>query len=160
MVLNGGFGRSAAAVWQSLQNTFLVASDNRGSKTVNRVFENGLPNSAIVSDRWAAQLKTHSKNSQICLAHLLRDLTYLVEIEQLDLATQFKEFIIHIFKSKKILLENKQAYTQNSEQAIDLEKTLNQLLLISIDKEKYPKSLPFKFPCLKTVISYSPVSTI
>ena len=42
-------------VWQNLQNTFIVASDNRGSKTVSSVFENGLPNSAIVSDRWAAQ---------------------------------------------------------------------------------------------------------
>jgi transposase len=82
-------------VWQNVQNTFLVASDNRGFKTVNRVFENGLPNSAIVSDRWAAQLKTFSKNSlggtpQICLAHLLRDLIFLIEIEQLDFATQFK----------------------------------------------------------------------
>ena len=50
-----------AAVWQNLQNTFIVASDNRGSKTVRSVFENGLPNSAIVSDRWAAQLKPTQK---------------------------------------------------------------------------------------------------
>ena len=136
-------------VWQNLQNTFIVASNNRGSKTINHVFENGLPNSAIVSDRWAAQLKTHSKNSQICLAHLLRDLIFLIESEQLDFATQFKTFIIHIFESKKILLENNESYAQNSEQAIDLEKTLNQLLLISIDKEKYPKSAAFQISMLK-----------
>jgi transposase len=136
-------------VWQNLQNTFIVASDNRGSKTVDSVFENGLSNSVIVSDRWAAQLKTHSKNSQICLAHLLRDLIYLVETEQLDFATQFKEFIIRIFESKKILLENNQAYTNNSEESIDLEKTLNQLLLISIDKEKYPKSAAFQVSMVK-----------
>lgn len=136
-------------VWQNIQNTFIVASDNRGSKTVDSVFENGLPNSAIVSDRWAAQLKTHSKNSQICLAHLLRDLIFLIETEQLDFATQFKTFITRIFESKKILLENNKAYTQNSEQAIDLEKTLNQLLLISIDKEKYPKSAAFQVSMLK-----------
>ena len=136
-------------VWQNLQNTFIVASNNRGSKTVNSVFENGLPNSAIISDRWAAQLKTHSKNSQICLAHLLRDLIYLIELEQLDFATQFKEFIIRIFESKKILLENNKVCTQNSEQAIDLEKMLNQLLLISIDKEKHPKSAAFQVSMLK-----------
>ena len=136
-------------VWQNLQNTFIVASDNRGSKTVDSVFENGLPNSAIVSDRWAVQLKTHSKNSQICLAHLLRDLIFLIESEQLNFATQFKTFIISIFESKKILLENNKAYTQNSEQAIDLEKTLNQLLLICIDKEKYPKSAAFQVSMLK-----------
>ena len=96
--------------WQNLQNTFLVASDNRGSKTVNSVFENGLPNSVIISDRWAAQrnaarLKTHSKNSQICLAHLLRDLIYLIETEQLDFAFQFRAFIIHIFDNRKIMIE-------------------------------------------------------
>jgi transposase len=136
-------------VWQNLQNTFIVASDNRGSKTVDSVFENGLPNSVIVSDRWAAQLKTHSKSSQICLAHLLRDLIFLIEIEQLDFATQFKAFIIRIFESKKMLLENNKAYTQNSKQTLDLEKTLNQLLLISIDKEKYPKSAAFQVSMLK-----------
>jgi transposase len=136
-------------VWQNLQNTFIVASDNRGFKTIESVFENGLPNSAIVSDRWAAQLKTHSKNSQICLAHLLRDLIFLIETEQLDFAIQFKTFINQIFESKRILLENNKAYTQNSEQAIDLEKTLNQLLLISIDKEKYPKSAAFQVSMLK-----------
>lgn len=136
-------------VWQNLQNTFLVASDNRGSKTIDEVFENGLPKSAIVSDRWAAQLKTHSKNSQICLAHLLRDLIYLVETEQLDFAIQFKAFIISVFDNRKIMIENNKAFTQNSEKTILLEQTLNQLLLISIDKEKYPKSAVFQVSMIK-----------
>ena len=103
----------------------------------------------MVSDRWAAQLKTHSKNIQICLAHLLRDLIYLVETEQLDFAIQFKTFIIRIFESKKITAENNKAYIQNSEEAILLEQTLNGLLLISIDKEKYPKSATFQVSILK-----------
>jgi transposase len=136
-------------VWQNLQNTFLVGSDNRGSKTIDEVFENGLPNSAIVSDRWAAQLKTHSKNSQICLAHLLRDLIYLVETEQLDFAIQFKAFIISVFDNRKIMIENNKAFTQNSEKTILLEQILNQLLLISIDKEKYPKSAVFQVSMIK-----------
>jgi transposase len=136
-------------VWQNLQNTFLIASDNRGSKTINEVFENGLPNSAIISDRWAAQLKTHSKNSQICLAHLLRDLIYLIETERLDFATQFKTFIISVFDNRKVMIENNKAFTQNSDETILLEQTLNQLLLISIDKEKYPKSATFQISMLK-----------
>ena len=136
-------------VWQNLQNTFLVASDNRGSKTVDEVFENGLPNSAIVSDRWAAQLKTHSKNSQICLAHLLRDLIYLIELEQLDFAIQFKTFITSVFDKRKSMIESNKAYTLNSEETISLEQTLNQLLLISIDKEKYPKSAVFQVSMIK-----------
>ena len=135
--------------WQNLQNTFLVASDNRGSKTVDKVFEKGLPNSAIVSDRWAAQLKTHSKNSQICLAHLLRDLIYLIEVERLDFATQFKTFIISVFDKRKIMIESNKAYTQNSEETIVLEQTLNQLLLISIDKQQYPKAAGFQVSMIK-----------
>ena len=67
----------------------------------------------------------------------------------MDFAIQFKTLITQIFESKRILLENNNAYTQNSEQAIDLEKTLNQLLLISIDKEKYPKSAAFQVSMLK-----------
>lgn len=143
-------------VWQNLQNTFIIASDNRGSKTVDSVFENGLPNSAIVSDRWAAQLKTHSKNSQICLAHLLRDLIYLVETEQLDFANQFKAFIISVFDNRKIMIESNKAFTQNSDEALLLEQTLNQLLLISIDKEKYPKSATFQVSILKNRNSILP----
>jgi transposase len=103
----------------------------------------------MISDRWAAQLKTHSKNSQICLAHLLRDLNYLVETEQLDFATKFKIFIVSIFDRRKIMIENKNAYTQHSEEIILLEQTLNQLLLISIDREKYPKSATFQMSMLK-----------
>jgi transposase len=136
-------------VWENLQNTFLVASDNRGTKTIDEVFENGLPNSAIVSDRWAAQLKTCSKTSQICLAHLLRDLVYLIELEQLDFATQFKTFIISIFDKRKTMIESNRAYTQNSGETVLLEQTLNQLLLISIDKEKYPKSATFQVSIIK-----------
>ena len=68
-----------------------------GSKIIDNVFENGLLNSAIVSDRWA----THLKNSQIYLAHLLRNFIYLIETQQLDLATQFKELIVRIFESRK-----------------------------------------------------------
>lgn len=135
--------------WQNLQNTFLVASDNRGSKTVDSIFENGLPNSVVISDRWAAQLKTHSKNSQSCLAHLLRDLIYLVETEKIDFANQFKAFIISVFDNRKIMIENNKAFTPNSEEAILLEQTLNQLLLFSIDKEKYPKSAVFQVSMIR-----------
>lgn len=106
------------------------------SKTIDYVFENGLLNSAIVSNRWV----THLKNSQICLAYLLRDFIYLIETQQLGLATQFKELIVRIFESRKKLLENNQSYTQNSEESIDLEKIISQLLLISIHKEKCSKS--------------------
>ena len=70
-------------------------------------------------------------------------------MEQLDFATRFKTFIINIFETRKIVIESDKAYTQSSEETILLEQTLNQLLLISIDKEKYPKSVVFQTSMIK-----------
>lgn len=47
------------------------------------------------------------------------------------------------------MVEAHKAYTQNSEETISLEKILNQLLIISIDKEKYPKSAAFQVSMIK-----------
>jgi transposase len=146
MALNGGFGRSAAAVWQNLLNTFIVASNNRGSQTINSVWKDGLPNTTLVSDRWAAQLKDTVQNHQLCLAHLLRELIFLEESEKLSFATSFKEFIIAIFDTRKTLTK---AYLHNSIEAVDLENTLNQLLVIIIDKEIYPKTAIFQASMVK-----------
>lgn len=51
MVKNGGSGRSAAVVWQNVLNTFIVASDNRGSKTIVTIWGDKLANVTLVSDR-------------------------------------------------------------------------------------------------------------
>ncbi len=81
---------AAVAVWQTVLSTFIIASDNRGFKTVEAFFAQGFPNATLLSDRWAAQLKTFSNNKQICLAHLLRKLSYLIEIEKLHLLLTLK----------------------------------------------------------------------
>ena len=80
---------------------------------------------------------------------MLRDLIYLVETEKIDFANQFKAFIISVFDNRKIMIENNKAFTPNSEEAILLEQTLNQLLLFSIDKEKYPKSAVFQVSMIR-----------
>ena len=38
-------------VWQNLFNTFIVASDNRGSQTIEAECSEGLPQATLVSDR-------------------------------------------------------------------------------------------------------------
>lgn len=101
-------------VWQNLLNTFIVASDNRGSQTINSVWKDGLPNVTLISDRWAAPLKATVENHQLCLAHLLRELIFLEESEKLYFATSFKELIVSIFDTRKTLI---QAYLPNSIEA-------------------------------------------
>jgi len=125
-------------VWQNIENTFLKASKSRGFDTVEKIFPDGLPNATIGSDRWAAQLKTESKDKQICFPHLQRELNYLEEKEKNDWATHFKKLL---------------------KQALDLRhNAVNRLLARSIIKEHFPETFKFQksmikyrnylFPCL------------
>lgn len=136
-------------VWQTIQYTFIVASDNRGSKTVDEVWPDGLSNSTMVSDRWAAQLKMVSKNKQICLAHLLREIIYLKESEKHLFAIQFEKFIQDIFKIKREQKETKIALKSDSCEALLFEKTLNELLALTINEKLSPKTTTFQNSIIK-----------
>ena len=65
--------------WQNSTLTYIAASDNRGYKSIINHFPNGLPDTILVSDCWAAQLKTPSLLKQICLAHIQRELKYFIQ---------------------------------------------------------------------------------
>lgn len=84
-------------LWQDILHTYIVCSDNRGSKTIDGEFPFGFPLATLVSDCWAAQLKTVAGSHQICLAHLLRELNYFQEafssIWAKELSTLFTETI-------------------------------------------------------------------
>ena len=136
-------------VWQNLLNTFIVASDNRGSKTIDDIWKNGLPNATIISDRWAAQLKIIARNHQICLAHLLRDLIFLEESEKHTFATEFKQLLLDVFELRKTIFKNKQPCQTNSNEAVLLEKRLNDLLLITIERENYGQTATFQLSMIK-----------
>jgi transposase len=69
-----------AWTWQTTLATYIVITGSRGFKTVTKTFPNGFPNATYVSDSLSAQLKTTAKSHQLCLAHLLRELTYFKEI--------------------------------------------------------------------------------
>ena len=136
-------------VWQNASNTYIETSENRGFETINRVFENGLPNSTLISDRWAAQLKTITFDNQICLAHLIRDVTYLIELEKHDFSSDFKDLLVNIFEHKRTILTNQKAYKVGSIEAKELETKLNLALSIIIDPLKYPKTHTFQKSMLK-----------
>jgi len=141
MALNGGFGYGKTFSIPHGRPRFIVASDNRGSQTINSVWKDGLPNATLISDRWAAQLKATVQNHQLCLAHLLRELIFLEESEKLLFATSFKELIVSIFDIRKTLTK---AHLPNSIEALAFENTLNELLAITIDREISPKTAIFQ----------------
>ena len=136
-------------VWQNVKNTYLIASDNRGFRTIEALFPKGLPNAIIGTDRWAAQLKTQSKGKQLCIAHLLRDLVYLIELEKGQWAQQFKTLLLKALNIRESCDEKQKALAASDQQAQDLEQQLDNLLMEYLAKEEYPKSLTFQKSMLK-----------
>jgi hypothetical protein len=124
-------------------------SDNRGSKTITDAWANGFANATLISDRWAAQLKVYAAGHQVCLVHLLRELTYLQEFEGHLFATQFKELIKDIFKLKHISLQKNQAFWIGSKEIKDLHKRLKELLILEIDRTKCHKTSNFQNSMMK-----------
>lgn len=92
--------------WQDLLNTFLIVSDNRGSAAVKEFFPDGLPNSILISDAWAAQLSTPAKGHQLCLAHMLRELNYFIELFPLNhWLENIKSLFLQAIRLKKEMTE-------------------------------------------------------
>ena len=79
--------------WQNTRLTYIAASDNRGYKSIADHFPNGLPNTILVSDCWAAQLKTPSFLKQICLAHIQRELKYFIQSNKNAWSKKFLKLI-------------------------------------------------------------------
>jgi transposase len=134
-------------VWHNELNTYMIAADNRAFKTIDSVWEDGLPNAILVSDRYAAQLKMSTKGNQVCLAHLLRDAIALDEEEKHPFAQQFIKFLRLIFKFNKISKKRNDAC--NEHEAAFFENRLNKLLAVSISEESCPKTTIFQNSMLK-----------
>ena len=86
-----GFDESGCYVngklnWSSIvQTTFLTLlfrGAGRGSKVLEERFGDSLKNMVAVTDRHSAYFAINFLNNQICLAHLLRNLEYLNDIDK------------------------------------------------------------------------------
>jgi transposase len=111
-------------VWQTAFVTYIVAACSRSKSVISDTFPEGLPNSVLCSDRLAAQLSTITKGTQICLAHLLRDLTYLIAAEKTTWATDFKVLL----KDAIALKQAQHEYDKDHSRAIQIQERLHRLL--------------------------------
>lgn len=114
-------------VYQNDSYTYFYNSKNRGFKTIEQIFPEGLPKSVLITDRWAAQLKTHVKENQICLQHLKRDCKKLIETYKSKWAKKLTDLIdkiIELSKFKKIPIPEKEK----------IEETLSTLLKSPLSK--------------------------
>lgn len=132
-------------VWQNAVVTYIVAACSRSKEVIKEHFPEGLPKSILCSDRLAAQLSTITKGSQICLAHLLRDLNYLIEAEKITWASDFK----NILKDAMEIKRNLSTYDKNDAKILAIEQRADKLLdlvvleSLEIDQEKYKQSITF-----------------
>lgn len=69
-----------AWIAQTVYYTMLFRADGRGSKVLADKFGDSLERMAAVTDHHSAYFALHFLNRQVCLAHLLRELQYLSEL--------------------------------------------------------------------------------
>ena len=123
--------------WQNAFVTFISISSSRGKVVIDKLFPNGFINAVLNSDRWRSHLNTYAKGHQLCIAHILRELKYLIESEKTIWAENLKQLLLKSLKLKKECLE----YARDNPDVVEVEKALDLLLLESLDKKKAPKTL-------------------
>jgi transposase len=109
--VNGGdetgtkIGSEKAWFWtiQGRLFTFIIASLNRGTKTLTDNFPKGFMFSIMVHDCWKSYFKISCVAHQICIAHLLRELNYFNECHNLEWAKKMKQLFLEAIQFKKIL---------------------------------------------------------
>ena len=124
-------------VWQSTLITFIAISASRGSVLIDALFPNGFPLATLSSDRWKAQIKTFAKNHQLCIAHLLRELLYLIQAEKTSWANEFKELLLKAIKLKQA----QPSYDRGHPQTLETENQLDSLLAQIIPAQNAKKTI-------------------
>lgn len=134
-----------AWTWQTTWATYIVITGSRGFATVTKTFPNGFPNATYVSDSLSAQLKTVAKFHQLCLAHLLRELTYFQQIYQHSWPTQMIALL-----QKAIALKNSMTLRQYTEPCRERDELL--LEFGELINQKLPDKVSKIFPFRKRLV--------
>lgn len=99
-----------------------------------------MPLSVIQHDRWPAHFQCIAKDYQICIAHLLRDLNFIVQLEKSQWAIQLKTLLC-----KAIEFEKEMTAKDHYPDAIQpkaFEQKLSELLLFQLTQsEKKARTL-------------------
>jgi len=119
-------------VWQTRLLTFIVSFATRGHKVIEEYFPGGFIQSFYVSDCWASQLKTLAKAHQLCMAHLLRELTNFAENLNSQWSAKMKRLFLGAIELKKKMTEEN--YLHPPEEVSKLNEELDELLEIDFSK--------------------------
>ena len=126
------------------RNTFITVDPSRGYKHIEQLFPNGLTNSILVSDCWAAQLKTPAVGHQLCIAHLQRELNFFIELYDDQWSKNLKKLLLLAQKLKNEMSDYEKEHPARNQLETRLEK------LLAYDIEKQPvKIKPFQKRLIK-----------
>jgi len=91
--------------WQTELLTYLMSDKSRGKLAIDKCFKDGLPNAILVSDRHSSYFNMDVAGHQLCLAHILRELIYLTELDNSQSWTaQLAELIRESIHKRKTLM--------------------------------------------------------
>ena len=68
--------------FQNAVVTYVFQHPSRGKAAIDEHFPQGLPQSILTTDRHSSYFKMETAGHQICLAHLIRELLYLEELDK------------------------------------------------------------------------------
>jgi transposase len=119
-------------VWQTPLLTFIVSFASRGHRVIEQYFEGGFIHSFYVSDCWSSQLKVKARKHQLCMAHLLRELTNFAENLNSDWSAKMKGLFLCAIKLKDKMTEDD--YMNPPKEVTNLETELDELLKTDYSK--------------------------
>lgn len=115
-------------VAQNDELTYLFHDPSRAGVAIEKHFPHGLPCSTLVTDRYNPYFNFLVKDHQICLAHLLRDCTYLSE---LDKTQNWSSDMMELFREA---IHKRKTMNWEDIPREDLFKKLDDLLQTPVDK--------------------------
>lgn len=91
-----------AWTFQNENLTYVFQDKSRGEKAVHKHFPNDLPESLLVTDRHSTYFTMDVSGHQVCLPHLLRNATYLDELDKEQTwSRRFKDVLKHAIELRK-----------------------------------------------------------
>lgn len=103
-------------VFQTPQWAYYVIHASRASQVIQTVMETAQPE-VWVSDAYSAQMKHPAQHYQLCLAHQIRDLQYVIDSENCAWARQMQALFrraIHLYNQRDVLTERRFTVRVNS----------------------------------------------
>jgi transposase len=127
--------------WQNDRATYIAASDNRGTNTINENMCGISGEAVLVHDCWKAHFQSPVGSHQLCTAHLERETKYLEERYKANWPVRFRSMLKKAHELKKQLTPP--LYYYPNQLRTDLENELECLLQETLDP-KHKEMISFQ----------------